>query len=146
MKTISRRDLLLSSAAAAVATVPLDRALADTGTVSLKVFSAGFIIGAGGGSGVLLFRGVRYPFSVGGVSLGATIGVSGAEFVGRASNLNSVRDIEGTYSAASAGIAVAGGGGVVELSNARGVVLRLKGRQVGFKISLAVSGLTITLK
>jgi hypothetical protein len=34
----------------------------------------------------------------------------------------------------------------VQLSNSRGVLLRLSGRQVGFKLSLAVSGLTISLK
>ena len=93
-----------------------------------------------------MFRGVRYPLSLGGVSFGATIGVSEAQLVGTAYHLNDPHDIEGAYSAASAGVAVAGGGGVVVLSNARGVILRLRGRQVGFKLSLAISGLTISLK
>jgi hypothetical protein len=114
--------------------------------VELHIVSGGFIVGVGGGSGVLRFRGIRYPLTVGGVSLGATIGVSGADLVGTAFHLHDPHDIEGTYSAASAGLAVAGGAGVVQLSNSRGVVLRLAGRQVGFKVSLAVSGLTISLK
>lgn len=119
---------------------------AATGSVYLKILSGGFIVGAGGGSGVLTFQGVRYPLGLSGMSLGATVGVSETELVGTASHLHDPHDIEGAYSAASAGLAVAGGAGWVALSNARGVVLRLKGRQVGFKFSVALSGLTISLK
>jgi hypothetical protein len=145
MKNLSPRSLLVSAAALAGFGLSTS-AEAATGSVALKIVSGGFIVGVGGGSGVLRFRGVRYPLTVGGVSLGATIGVSGTELVGTAFHLHDARDIEGTYSAASAGLAVAGGAGVVQLSNARGVVLRLSGRQVGFKLSVAVSGLTINLK
>jgi hypothetical protein len=145
MRKLTRRSIMLSGAAL-VAGCMSQPAEAATGSVILKIVSGGFIIGVGGGSGVLLFQGVRYPLGLGGVSLGATIGVSGAELVGTAYNLHDVRDIEGVYSAASAGVAVAGGAGVVRLSNARGVILRLKGRQVGFKLSVAISGLTISLK
>ena len=145
MKNPTRRSILISAAAFAGLGLSTS-AEAATGSVRLKIVSGGFIVGVGGGSGVLIFRGVRYPLSVGGVSLGATIGVSGTELVGEAFHLHDPRDIEGTYSAASAGLAVAGGAGVVQLSNSRGVLLRLSGRQVGFKLSLAVSGLTISLK
>ena len=145
MKNLTRRSILISAAALAGSGLSTS-AEAATGSVRLKIVSGGFIVGVGGGSGVLIFRGVRYPLSVGGVSLGATIGVSGTELVGEAFHLHDPRDIEGSYSAASAGLAVAGGAGVVQLSNSRGVLLRLSGRQVGFKLSLAVSGLTISLK
>jgi len=145
MKNLTRRSILISAAALAGSGLSTS-AEAATGSVRLKIVSGGFIVGVGGGSGVLIFRGGRYPLSVGGVSLGATIGVSGTELVGEAFHLHDPRDIEGTYSAASAGLAVAGGAGVVQLSNSRGVLLRLSGRQVGFKLSLAVSGLTISLK
>jgi hypothetical protein len=145
MKNPTRRSLLVSATALAGFGLSTS-AEAATGSVALKIVSGGFIVGAGGGSGVLSFEGVRYPLSVGGVSLGATIGVSATDLVGTAFHLHDARDIEGTYTAASAGLAVAGGAGVVELSNGRGVVLRLSGRQVGFKFSLAVSGLTISLK
>jgi hypothetical protein len=80
------------------------------------------------------------------VSLGVTIGVSGVELFGTATGLHVPGDIQGTYTAAGAGLAVAGGGTAVTLSNGRGVVLNLQGRQVGFKLSLAVGGLTISLK
>jgi hypothetical protein len=144
MNGITRRGVLFSGAVL-VAGVSAGTAEAATGSIALKILSGGFILGVGGGSGVLTFQGVRYPLSLSGVSLGATIGVSEAELVGTAFYVHDVHDIEGAYSAASAGVAVAGGGGVVQLSNARGVLLRLQGRQVGFKLSLAVSGLTISL-
>jgi len=55
-------------------------------------------------------------------------------------------DIEGIYSSIGAGLAVAGGRSVAQLTNARGVVLRLRGRQVGFMFSLDLSGMTIGLR
>jgi hypothetical protein len=68
------------------------------------------------------------------------------DLVGTASNLRTAADIAGTYSALSAGIAVAGGGKVATLQNANGVVLQVQGSQVGFSASLSVSGLTISLQ
>jgi hypothetical protein len=121
------------------------RSYADTGTVRLKISKVGFIVGVGGGSGVLHFKGRSYRLSISGVSVG-TIGVSGMDLVGTASNLRTAADIAGTYSALSAGIAVAGGGKVATLQNANGVVLQVQGSQVGFSASLSVSGLTISLQ
>ncbi len=145
MNSMTRRRVLISAAAFVGASAPWP-AEAATGAISMKIVSAGFIFGAGGGSGVLTFRGVRYPFDVGGLSLGATIGVSGVDLVGYAYHLRDPHDIEGAYSSASAGVAVAGGATAATLSNAKGVVLKLHGRQVGFKISVALGGLSITLK
>jgi hypothetical protein len=118
---------------------------AETGRVRLKVTSVGFIVGVGGGSGTLTFRGKTYPLRISGVSAG-TIGASGMDLVGTASNLRTAADIAGTYSAASAGVAVAGGGKAATLQNANGVVLTLQGSQVGFQANLSVSGVTISLQ
>jgi hypothetical protein len=111
----------------------------------INIFSAGFIIGVSGGGGTLTFEGNQYPLSVGGVSAGATIGVSGTDLVGEAYNLQNVRDIGGTYSAVSAGLSIAGGAEDAQLSNGRGVLLRLRGRQVGFMFSIDLSGLQISV-
>ena len=121
------------------------RSYAETGSVRLKVTKIGFIVGVGGGSGTLNFKGQTYRLSVGGVSAG-TIGAAGADLVGTATNLRTATDIAGTYSAASAGIAVAGGAKVVTLQNSNGVVLTLRGKQVGFEASLSLSGLTISVQ
>jgi len=115
-------------------------------TIQLTIFKAGFILGVGGGNGVLTVNGRQYPVTVGGVSLGATIGVSQADLVGTVYNLRDPADIEGTYSGGGAGLAVAGGRSVATISNARGVVLKLRGRQVGFSFSVNLSGMTISLR
>lgn len=121
-------------------------AQAPSGTIEFKVFKVGFIVGAGGGSGTLIYEGRRYPLSVGGVSLGATIGASSADLVGEVYNLTNPSDIQGTYTAASAGAAIAGGAMTASLKNSRGVVLKVRGRQIGLELSLDLSGLSIKLK
>jgi hypothetical protein len=131
--------------AALILTGATSQSYAETGSVRLKITKVGFIVGVGGGSGTLTFKGKHYRLSIGGVSAG-TIGVAGMDLVGTASNLRTAADIVGTYSALSAGIAVAGGGKVATLQNSNGVVLQLQGRQVGFSASLSVSGLTISLQ
>ena len=132
-------------AAAVVLASASTQSFAATGTVQLKVTKVGFIVGVGGGSGTLNFQGRTYRLSVGGVSAG-TIGAAGANLVGTASNLRTAADIAGTYSAASASLAVAGGAKVITLQNSNGVVLTLRGKQVGFEASLSLSGLTISLQ
>jgi hypothetical protein len=72
---------------------------AETGSVAVIFTKGGFIVGVGGGEGVLIFRGERYPFTVSGMSVGATIGASTTEFTGRALNLKGPGSIEGNYSA-----------------------------------------------
>jgi hypothetical protein len=136
---------LLGLVAFAVASLPAT-SQAETGSVRFVITKAGFIVGVGGGSGTLSFKGRQYPLSVGGVSLGATIGASKTELVGRALNMGRPSDIAGTYSAIGAGAAVAAGAGVVTLQNSKGVVLELKGRKVGLEASVAVSGMEISMR
>jgi len=119
---------------------------AETGSVRVVFTKGGFIIGVGGGNGVLTFRGRHYPFTVSGMSFGATIGASTTQLVGRALHLRSPGDLAGTYSAIGAGAALAGGAGGVALQNARGVVLELSGVRVGLELSAAVGGVTITMQ
>jgi hypothetical protein len=118
---------------------------ADTGTVRITAGSAGFIVGVGGGSGTLTFRGRTYPLSVGGVSIGM-IGVSRVELVGRASRMRTAADIAGTYTAVSAGLAIAGGAKTARMQNQNGVILELRGRQIGLQANLDLSGLQISLR
>ncbi|MGO4525171.1 hypothetical protein AB4097_09955 [Microvirga sp. 2MCAF35] len=121
-------------------------AWAATGTVHVAIARAGFIVGVGGGRGTLVFQGRRYPLSVGGLSVGATIGVSKAELVGRAYNLRRPTDIAGTYTAVGGGVAAGGGASGVRLQNAKGVVLELRGRTIGLELNANVSGVEISLR
>ena len=116
-----------------------------TGTVRFQVAKAGFIVGVGGGTGTLVFKGKTYPLRVEGLSAG-TIGVAQADLVGTASNLRAPTDIVGSYSAAGAGVAIGGGARSIQLQNSNGVVLNLRGKQAGFEASLGVGGATITMQ
>jgi hypothetical protein len=112
----------------------------------MTLYKAGFIVGGSGGSGSLKFKGKEYPIETGGVSLGATIGVSKAELVGEVYNMKQPSDIEGTYTAVQASAALVGGGKVAELKNSKGVVLKVKGAQVGLELALDLSGMQVSLK
>jgi len=135
--------LILAAAAMLFASLAL---AAPDGTIDLTLVKAGLIVGGSGGSGTLKFKGKQYPVEIGGVSLGATIGVSKAELIGEVYNLKQPSDIEGTYSAVQASVAVAGGGKVAELKNSKGVVLKVSGKQVGLELALDLSGMSVSLK
>lgn len=120
--------------------------LAETGQVAVIFTKGGLILGVGGGEGVLVLRGQRYPFTVSGMSVGFTIGASTTKLVGRALHLRGPASIEGTYSAIGAGGAIAAGAGGVQLQNANGVILQLSGPKVGAELSAAVGGVTVRLK
>ena len=119
---------------------------AETGAVSVVFTKGGFIVGVGGGQGVLTFRGKHYPFTVSGMSVGFTVGASTTKFVGWALNINNPGDLAGSYAAAGAGGAVAGGAGGVQLQTANGVILQLSGPKVGAEVSAAVGGVTIAMR
>ena len=144
MNAITRRSLILSGAALAAGSV-ISPAEAATGSISIRIVSAGFIFGASLGSGILRFEGTDFRLRIGGISAGATIGASGTDLVGTAFHLHQPADIEGIYSAVGAGLSVAGGRSVAQLSNARGVLLKLHGRQMGLMFSIDLSGMSIAL-
>lgn len=119
---------------------------AATGSVRVVFNKAGFIVGMGGGRGVLTFRGHNYPFRASGLGVGLTAGASTNYLVGRALNLRSPGDIAGNYSAIGAGGALVGGAAGVQLQNARGVILQLRGGKAGLEVSAGVSGVQITME
>ena len=136
-------------AAIVVAAIMLIGALswsyAETGSVRFNIVKAGFIVGLGGGSGTLNFQGQNYRLSIGGINVG-TIGASAVELVGTAENLRTAADIAGAYTQGSAALAIVGGGRVAELQNTNGVVLKVKGPEVGLEASLSLSGMTISMQ
>jgi len=145
-KRLHRIIVVAFTAVVALSLITPAAAQTPSGTIEFRTFKVGFIVGGGGGRGTLFYQGKQYPLSVGGVSIGATIGAASADMVGEVYNLNNPADIQGAYSAASAGIAIAGGGKTASLSNARGVVIKVRGKQIGLKLSLDLSGLTIKLR
>ncbi|MGH6739692.1 MAG: hypothetical protein ACREDY_11795 [Bradyrhizobium sp.] len=119
---------------------------ADTCAVRVVFTKGGFIVGVGGGHGVLTGHGRPYRFSVSGMSVGFTIGASTSQLSGRALNVGSPSDFQGSYAAIGASGALAAGAGGVQLQNEKGVVLQLAGGKVGVELSAAVGGVTVALE
>ena len=151
MNALSRHSTLKSVGlsfmlAAAVVSAPVFAEEQPSAKIQFEVYKAGLIVGVSGGSGTLTFKGEDYPLTIGGVSLGATIGASKADFVGDVFNLTAPEDIEGVYSGAKAGVAVAGGAKTAVLKNSKGVELKVSGEQMGLEFTLDLSGMQVSLK
>lgn len=121
-------------------------ARADSGTIRFSVFKAGWFLGGSGGSGVLIFHGRQYPLAIGGLSAGLVFGASETHFVGVVRHISSPSDVAGVYGAAGAGAAIGAGAGAIVLSNEKGAVLEMSGRQVGLIANVDLSGLAISLR
>jgi len=121
-------------------------AYADSGTISFRVFKAGFVVGGSGGSGTLTFHGKRYPVSIGGLSYGFTFGASETRFHGTVSHINRPSDVAGVYAAAGAGGAIGRGAQAIVLSNQKGAVLSLTGQSAGLIVSADLNGMAVSLK
>jgi hypothetical protein len=121
-------------------------AYADSGTISIRIVKAGFVVGGSAGSGVLHFQGRNYPLSIGGLSYGFTFGASETRLHGRVTNIRRPSDIEGVYGQAGAGAAVIRGAQAVALTNQNGALLTLSGMQTGLIVSADLSGLALSLR
>jgi lipid-binding SYLF domain-containing protein len=134
-------------ALATVLGVTLDSpAYADSGSISFKVFKAGFVIGGSAGSGSLYFHGRRYPLEIGGLSYGFTFGASETRFHGVVSHIRSPSDVSGVYAAGNVGAAVVRGAQAIVLTNQNGAVLSLVGNSVGAIVSADLNGLAVTVR
>jgi hypothetical protein len=139
------RAALLALTAFAGATLPT-ASHADSGSVQLVIYKAGWVIGGSGGGGTLNFHGRSYGLSTGGLDYGLVFGGSRTVLRGRVSNINRPSDVAGVYGAAGAGLAVGRGARAIVLTNQKGAVLELTGQQVGLMANADLSGLAITLK
>lgn len=134
---------LISSAALAAS---VTASVADTGYVSLTIYKAGWIIGGSGGGGTLNFRGKTYQLATGGLDYGLVFGGSKATLKGKVKNIERASDVAGVYGAAGAGLAVGTGARAIVLTNQKGAILELTGKQVGLMANVDLSGLAISLK
>ncbi len=147
---MTRRRVLCMASAIAFLFAGILAGVADaqaaTGTIRLQITRAAFIIGASGGRGTLTLDGKTYPLRVTGVSAGWQIALSKATLEGKVRNITRPEDIEGVFSAAGAGLAVAAGGRAAVMTNARGVTIELVGAQMGIDFSINLEGLNIRLR
>jgi hypothetical protein len=119
---------------------------ADEGFIRISVLKGGWFIGASGGRGTLTFHGRQYPLSIGGLSAGLVFGASQTYLSGRVSNIFRPSDVAGVYGAGGAGAAVGTGVGAIVLTNEKGAVLELAGRETGLMVNADLSGMAISLR
>ena len=117
-----------------------------SGTVTIDETQFGLIIGGSTGGGTLKFKGKSYDFKIGGLSVGATVGIAKVAAVGEVYDLKDVSKFPGTYTALNAAIALGGGVGGVQMKNENGVIMRLESRTKGLRFNLSTSGVTVTME
>ena len=114
--------------------------------VSIDETQFGFIIGGSMGGGVLTYGGKKYPFKMGGLSLGANIGVSKFSAAGQVYDMKDISQFAGTYVRLTGSVALGGGVGDMTLKNENGVIMSLKGTTQGLQLNAGASGVTVTLE
>lgn len=102
-------------------------------------------IGYNWGSGTLTYQGKNYPITVKGLSVG-DVGASKVDATGEVYNLKFVDDIEGNFSAMTAGATVGVGGSATAMRNEHGVTIRLISERQGLQFQFAPTGMEIHLK
>jgi len=116
------------------------------GHVRAKIVKAGLLVGGGIGSGVLTYRGNKYPFKITGLSFGITAGATIGRLDGWASNIREVGDFAGTYSSVGGGFALVGGINGVHLRNENGVTIVMQGPKTGLELAANISQIMISLR
>ena len=87
-----------------------------------------------------------YPFKVSGFGAGVKVGVSKIWATGPVTNLTTLEDFPGTYTAAGGEITLVAGGGASSLkNNANNVSLELAAKTAGIGIGISGHGLTIDM-
>jgi hypothetical protein len=115
------------------------------GTVEMQEVQAAYIGSGIAGTGVLVFRGVQYPFEVGGLGVGG-IGLSTVEARGDVYNLRELGQFPGTYGQARYGFAIgASSAGDLWMQNESGVIMRLKAKRTGLILSLGGDAVVISM-
>jgi len=128
-------------------TVPKASSPADnpSGKVTLTMGQGGFLVGASGGHGKLVFQNRTYSFELGGIGFGQ-FGGSKATCVGEVYNLTRVEDFSGAYVQLKSGYTGTEGKGKIWLKNTKGVELRLRSKTKGLELTAEVEGVVIKLK
>jgi len=118
-----------------------------SGTVAIDETQFAFILGGSTGGGKLTFRGEEYPFKVGGLTVGANVGVSTMSAAGEVYDLEDISKFPGTYTKLDASIALGGGVGGLRLKNENGVIMRLESRTQGLQLNVgSASGIKVTME
>jgi hypothetical protein len=101
-------------------------------------------IGFAWGHGTLIYQGKRYPLAVSGLSV-VSVGVTEYTAAGTVTGLKKPQDINGIYTAVTAGGTLGGGGSIAAMTNHRGVTIHMTATSEGLNFTLAAEGMKIRL-
>ena len=87
----------------------------------------------------------QYRFKLSGISI-VDVGAAGINAEGEVYNLTTPADIDGNFSAVTAGLTVFEGGSVAYLKNEKGVVIKLHSQTGGLRFNLSANGMRVTLQ
>jgi hypothetical protein len=117
-----------------------------SGTIEMKISSVALGIGVEWGKGTLtMYDDTTHEFKINGFSV-LDAGASVAHATGDVYHLVEAADLEGTFISGEAGAVLVGGGAALAMKNSAGVVVSLKSKQKGARLTLAVEGFKIKLK
>jgi hypothetical protein len=111
--------------------------------LSGKSVAAG--IGFSWGKGTLTYKGKDYPVSVNGLSL-VKVGITKVTASGEVYNLKKLHDFDGNYTAAGAGMTLAGGGSAIAMKNQNGVRVVLGATTRGVDVTIGGAGVDMAIK
>lgn len=114
-------------------------------TIRISTGSVALGLGWSWGKGTLTYKGKEYPLAVKGISIGK-VGVTGSTASGEVHNLKNLKDFDGNYTAAGAGITVAGGRSAVDMTNQNGVRVRVISTNRGVDVTLGGGGVEMKIK
>jgi len=120
---------------------------AEKPDATIKISSGSVAIGIGWswGKGTLTYKGKDYPLSVKGLSIGK-VGITGATASGEVFHLKTLKNFDGNYTAAGAGITLAGGRSAVDMTNQNGVRVRVISTNRGVDLTLGGGGVELRIK
>ena len=110
----------------------------DTPDATLKLSGGSVAAGIGytWGGGTLTYKGKTYEVELSGLSI-ADVGATKIEASGSVYHLNKLSDFDGNYTAATAGMTIAGGGSATAMQNQNGVVIQIVSTTQGLKFAFA---------
>ena len=111
--------------------------------LSGKSLAAG--VGFSWGKGTLTYKGKDYPVSVRGLSL-VKVGITKVTASGEVYNLKNLHDFDGNYTAAGAGMTLAGGRSAVAMKNQNGVRVVLGATTRGVDVTIGGAGVDMAIK
>lgn len=117
-----------------------------SGTVNIKTTAIAIGIGVEWGKGTLtMYDGTTHDFKISGLTV-VDVGITSVEATGEVYHLVEATDLAGSFITGEVGATFVAGGSAVAMKNENGVIMKLKSKQKGVRLTLAAQGMSIKLE